>query len=136
MYPWIKLSWSPWKHSTPKKLKYSSVQTWGVPVVTVYQIGEQFGNTYKRAATCEIAANGCRTAGLFPCEKNVFRPHDFPLASEDTEAAPVNHPALVKISHHSVMLIFRRSLLLRLSLHQISALCHAWTYSQILVVEQ
>ena len=97
----IKLSWSPWKYSTHKKLKYSSVQTQGGQVVTVYQIGEQFGSAYKRAATGEIAAKGFRATGLFPCDKNVFRPHDFPLASEDTEAAPVNHPALVKTSDQS-----------------------------------
>ena len=30
----------------------------------------------------------------------MLRPHDLPLASEDTEAAPVNHPALVKTSDH------------------------------------
>jgi hypothetical protein len=29
---------------------------------------------------------------------NIFRPHDFPLASGNTDAAPVNHPALVKTS--------------------------------------
>ena len=40
------------------------------------------------------------------------------------------------ISHHSVLLIFHRSLFLRLSELQISALCQAWTYSQILVVQQ
>jgi hypothetical protein len=34
------------------------------------------------------------------------------------------------ISHHSVLLIFRRSLLLVLSDHQISALCQAWTKSK------
>jgi len=43
-------------------------------------------------------ANGCRVTGLLTCDKNTFRPHDFPLASEDTDAAPVNHPALVKTS--------------------------------------
>ena len=42
--------------------------------------------------------SGFRATGLFSCDKNIFRPHDFPLASEDTEAAPVNHPALVKTS--------------------------------------
>jgi len=36
--------------------------------------------------------------GLFPCDKNTFRPFDFPLSSEDKDAAPVNHPALVKTS--------------------------------------
>jgi hypothetical protein len=67
-------------------------------VVTVYQIGELFGNAYKRAATSEIAANGFQATGLFPCDKNIFRPYDFPLSSEDKDAAPVNHPALVKTS--------------------------------------
>jgi hypothetical protein len=35
-------------------------------VVTVYQIGELFGNAYKRAATSELAANGFRATGIFP----------------------------------------------------------------------
>ena len=39
-------------------------------------------------------ANSFRVTGLFPCEKNIFRPYDFPLSSEDKNAAPVNHPAL------------------------------------------
>jgi hypothetical protein len=67
-------------------------------VVTVYQIGEVFGNAYKPAATSEIAANCFRAIGLFPCDKYIFRPYDFPLSSEDKDAAPVNHPALVKTS--------------------------------------
>ena len=67
-------------------------------VVTLCHIGEQFSNTYKRAATGEIAANYFRATGLFPCDKNIFRPQDFLLASEDTDAAPVNHPALVNAS--------------------------------------
>ena len=46
----------------------------------------------------EIADNGIQATGLFPCDKNIFRPHDFPLASDDTDAAPVNHLALVKTS--------------------------------------
>jgi hypothetical protein len=65
------------------------------PNFTVYQIGELLGNAHKRAATGEIAVNGFRGTRLFPCD-NIFRPHDFPLASEDTNTAPVNHPALVK----------------------------------------
>ena len=40
--------------------------------------------------------------GLFPCD-NIFTPHDFPLTSEDTEAAPVNHPPLVKISDQPLL---------------------------------
>jgi len=65
-------------------------------IFTVYQIGELFENADKRAATGEIAVNGFRETGIFPCDN--FRPHDFPLVSEDTDAAPVNHPALVKTS--------------------------------------
>ena len=80
-------------------MKYSSVETYSGRVVTVYQIGEQFGNAYTRAATGEKASKGFRATGPFPCDKNVFRPNNFPLASEDTEAAPVNHPALVKTSN-------------------------------------
>jgi len=81
--PWIKLSWGPSKHSTAKKLKNGSVHTQGGRVVTVYQIGELFGNAYKRATTGETAANGFRATGLCPCDKNIFRPYDFPLSSED-----------------------------------------------------
>jgi len=73
-----------WLHSHPGR------------VVIIYQIGELFGNGYKRAAAGEIAANGFWATGLFPCDKNIFRPHDFPLSSGDKDAAPVNHPALVK----------------------------------------
>jgi hypothetical protein len=45
-----------------------------------------------------MAAKGFRATSLLPCDSNIFRPHDFPLASENTEAAPVNHSALAKTS--------------------------------------
>jgi hypothetical protein len=45
-----------------------------------------------------MAANGFLATGLFPCDKNIFRPYDFPLSSEDTHAASVNHPASVNTS--------------------------------------
>jgi len=67
-------------------------------VVTVYQIAEMFGNAYKRASTGEISANGFRATGLFPFDENIFSRYDFPLSSEDKDAAPVNHPAFVKTS--------------------------------------
>jgi len=84
------------KHSTTKKFKYSSVQT--VVRASRHRLPNlrTIGTAYKRAATDEITANGCRTTGLFACDKNIFRPHKFPLNSEDTDATPVNHPALVK----------------------------------------
>ena len=63
-----------------------------------YHIGEQFGSAYKQAVTGEIMAKGFQVTSLFPCDKNIFRPLNFPLTSEDTEATPVNHPALVKTS--------------------------------------
>jgi hypothetical protein len=43
-------------------------------VITIYQIGQLFGSAYKRAATGDIAANGFCATGLFPCDKNTFRP--------------------------------------------------------------
>ena len=52
-----------------------------------------------QCAKGEIASKDLRATGLFPCDKNIFKPHDFPPAPEDTEAAPVNHPALVKNSN-------------------------------------
>jgi hypothetical protein len=68
------------------------------PVATVYQTGELFGSIHKRPAAGEIAGNGFWTTDLFPRDKNPFRPHDFPLTSENTEAAPVNRPTLVETS--------------------------------------
>jgi hypothetical protein len=41
-------------------------------------------------------ANGFQAAGLFPCDKNIFRPYGFPLSLEDKDVIPVNHPALIK----------------------------------------
>jgi hypothetical protein len=53
-----------------------------------------FGNLYKEAATGGTAAKGFRATSLFPCDKNTFRLQDFPLASGNTDVAPVNRPAL------------------------------------------
>jgi hypothetical protein len=94
--PWIKLSWGPWKHSTAKKLINDSVHTQdeSSPSTKLANYSE-----YKRAATGEIAANGFRATGLFPCDKNIFRLYDFLLSSEHSHAAPVNHLALVNTSN-------------------------------------
>jgi hypothetical protein len=68
-----------------------------------------------RDARCEIAAKFFRATGLFPRDKNIFRPHELPVDSEDTDAAPVNHPILVNNSDQTLFnsVSFRRSLLLR-----------------------
>jgi hypothetical protein len=42
--------------------------------------------------------NGFWATCLFSCDKNILKPYDFPLSLEDIDAAPVNHPALVKTS--------------------------------------
>jgi len=98
-------------------------------VITVYQIGELFGNAYKQAATGEIAANGFWATGLFSCDKNIFISYDLPLSSEDKDSAPVNHPALAKISDQPSFTPANFSLFTsaEISDHQISALCQAST---------
>jgi hypothetical protein len=69
-------------------------------VATVYQTGKPIWKySYKQAATDATAANACLATGLFPCDMNIFRPHDFPLASGNINAAPLNHTALVNTSH-------------------------------------
>jgi hypothetical protein len=65
--------------------------------VAVHQNGKLF-RKYKQGVTGTTAANGCRATGLFLCDMNIFRQHDIPLASGNTDAAPVNSPALVKTS--------------------------------------
>jgi hypothetical protein len=77
-----------WLHSNPGRN------------ITIYQNGKLFGK-YNQAATGATVANGCQVTGLFPCDMSIFRPHDFPLASGNTDAAPLNHPALVKTSDQS-----------------------------------
>jgi hypothetical protein len=53
-------------------------------------------NTKKKKGTTE--PNGCWETGLFHCDMNIFRPHDFPLVSGNIDAAPVNHFTLAKTS--------------------------------------
>jgi len=85
-----------------------------------------FGKAYKEDATDATAANGFRTTRPFTCDKNIFRPQqDFPLASGSTDAAPMNHPALVQTSDQPSFNSsnFHRLFLLTFSEHQITTLC-------------
>jgi len=92
MQPLDKAFMGPLKTFYCKEIKNCSFQTSGASSSSAIL------QSIKRAATGEMAANGFRATSLFPCDKNIFRPHDFPLAPQDTEAAPVSHPALVKTS--------------------------------------
>jgi hypothetical protein len=96
--PWIKLSWGPLTTFYCQEIE-NWLRSHSGRVVIVYQIGEIFGNAYTRVATGEIAPNDFRVTGLFPCDMNTFRPYDFPLSSEDKDAAPANHPALVNTNY-------------------------------------
>jgi hypothetical protein len=62
--------------------------------------GKLFGE-YNQAATGTTVANSCQVTDLFPCDMNIFRPHDFPLVSGNADAASLNHPTLVKTSDQS-----------------------------------
>jgi len=92
--PWIKLSRSSWKHSAANKLKNGSVHTQDESSPSTKSANYSEMHT----GELQIAGNGFRATGLFPCDRNIFRTHDFPLASEDTHADPVNHLALLKTS--------------------------------------
>ena len=71
-----------------KTFHYQEIEKWLRShlgrVVTVYQIGELFGNAYNRAATGERASNGFRATNLFPCDKNIFR-HTISLCPQRTK---------------------------------------------------
>jgi hypothetical protein len=61
-------------------------------VVTIYLVGELFGTTYMRAVTAENAAIGFRKAGLYPCDINIFRPHEFLVAEINSKQASIETP--------------------------------------------
>jgi hypothetical protein len=114
----MKLSWGPRKHSMAEKLKSDSVQTQGD------------SSTSNKSADCSgaTAANGCRATG----DMNISD-HTISLWRQGIWMLLLCTILLwwrPAISHHSVLLIFRRSRLLRFSDHQISALCQAWTKSK------
>ena len=46
-------------------------------VVTTFQVAELFGIAYSKAATAQTAINGFKQTGLFPTNKDTFKPPDF-----------------------------------------------------------
>ena len=46
-------------------------------VVTTFQEAELFGIAYTKAATAQTAINKFKKTGLFPTNRNIFKPHDF-----------------------------------------------------------
>jgi hypothetical protein len=88
----------------PKTFYCQEIEKWlcsnSGQYVTIYQTGKLF-RKYNQAATGTTVANGCWEPGLFLCDMKIFKPHDFPLASGNTDAVPLNHPTLVKTSDQS-----------------------------------
>nr|CAI5865938.1 unnamed protein product [Callosobruchus analis] len=78
---------------SPLKTYYAqAIETWlrqhSGRVITHYQVGKLIGEAYNQAATVATAANGFRVTGLFPCDRNVFQPHEF---ISDLENADQGH---------------------------------------------
>lgn len=56
--------------------------------VTIYQIGEIFGQAFLKAASYQTAVNGFCATGLFPVNRNYFTDADFLIDSKDFEKTP------------------------------------------------
>ncbi|KAJ3649842.1 hypothetical protein Zmor_021560 [Zophobas morio] len=41
-------------------------------IITLYEIGQLFGNAYQKAATVQTACNGFKNTGIFPYNQNIF----------------------------------------------------------------
>jgi hypothetical protein len=108
-YAGVKLLWCPLKHSPARHWKIAPFTP--RRVVTVYQISEQFGNTYKRAATGEMEANGSGRQAFFLVTRT-FADYTISLQPQRSQMLLLWIILLCwrpAISHHSVLLIFRRS---------------------------
>jgi hypothetical protein len=46
-------------------------------VVTMFQVGELFGNAFMRAATVQTAVNAFKKTGIFPVDRHVFGDSDY-----------------------------------------------------------
>jgi hypothetical protein len=89
----MKLSRGPRKHYVAKKFK-----NYFEPRAIRYHLPNWQTAGKMQAATGATAANACRATGFFPFDQNIFRPHDFFLASGNIDDAPVKLPALVNTS--------------------------------------
>jgi hypothetical protein len=119
---WIKLPCRACKRSTAKKLKNGSVQTQGEssPSIEVANYSEMHKSELQKAKYL-LMSSGRQACVLVT---RTSSDHSISLCPQTTQLAHVNHPALLKTSDQP-SLIFRRSLLLRLSKRQMSALCQA-----------
>lgn len=52
--------------------------------ITIYQVGELFGNAFQRAATAQNAINGFKATGIYPYNPNVF-PEELFKPAETTD---------------------------------------------------
>jgi hypothetical protein len=99
--------------------------------VTLYQIGGLFGNTSKlQQERQRLMAAGRQAFSVVTWPSS---DHMISLWHQGTQMLLLWNVLLwwiLAISHYSILLIFRRSLLLRLSDHQVSAMCQAWTESK------
>ncbi|XP_056647226.1 tigger transposable element-derived protein 1-like [Diorhabda sublineata] len=56
-------------------------------VITLYQVGELFGNAFKRAANAQNAINGFKATGIYPYNPDVF-PEELFKPAETTDRLP------------------------------------------------
>lgn len=71
----------------PFKTYYAQeIETWLASnpgrVVTPLMVARLFGKAYTRAATMEASVNAFRKTGLVPCNRHIFRDHDFAIHSD------------------------------------------------------
>jgi hypothetical protein len=86
----------------PFKTYYAQeIETWLASnpgrVVTPLMVARLFGKAYTRAATMETSVNAFRKTGLVPCNRHIFRDHDFAIhsdAANEDRPTTSEHPPL------------------------------------------
>ena len=79
----------------PFKTYYAQeIETWLANnpgrVVTPLLVARLFGAAYTRAATMEASVNAFRKTGLVPCNRHIFRDHDFAI-HQKVDSRPANN---------------------------------------------